>query len=199
MPNHVYNQLTVSGPKNDLLAFHASINFDGENVGIVRSFIPFPSELEGKDITDKDGNVVGRAFSDDGYQWCLRNWGTKWGDYETDVVCEPSAHTDGEWSVSYSYQSAWSPANVAIARIAELFPTLTFDVVWEEEGCQSLGSFVAKGDKSADFAVSDPPSLSYEDWENEDARQKFFDEISDLKDSLNTQAFLDLSEQLSGV
>lgn len=149
MPNHVYNILSVSGPESDVRAFHDAINIDSDdNSGIIRAFLPFPAELEGKPITREDGTVIGRAFSDEGYNWCLRNWGTKWGDYDTEILSEPSKISSSDWEVVYSYNTAWSPANPAIISIAKRFPNLTFTVSWEEEGFQSCGALVVKDEAS---------------------------------------------------
>ena len=149
MPNHVYNILSVSGPESDVRAFHDAINIDSDdNSGIIRAFLPFPTELEGEPITRQDGTVIGRAFSDEGYNWCLRNWGTKWGDYDTEILSEPSKISSSDWEVVYSYSTAWSPANPAIISIAKRFPNLTFTVSWEEGGSQSCGALVVKDEAS---------------------------------------------------
>lgn len=195
MPNHVYNNLSVSGPKDDVLAFHGTINFDkGEDNGIIRAFIPFPKELEGEEILNKDGESVGRAFSDEGYFWCLKHWGTKWGDYETDVLSEPLESFPGEWSVSYSYNTAWSPANEAIITIAKKFPNLTFTVSWEEEGFQSCGALVAKGALYAGGYVPEDAFPNFPDWDDDEAREDFEHEWTLLRDAAQESAIRELSD-----
>ena len=187
MPNHVTNHLTVSGPKDDLLAFHNAINFgEGESNGIIRAFIPFPEELTGKSITNNDGEVVGVAFTDEGYAWCLNNWGTKWGDYDTKVSWGPvdtlnlipgnEANPDEtEWCVVYRYDTAWSPANQAILTISSMFPNLTFVTTWTEEGYQSAGAFIAHNGLSAVEYSDYNEHPDYPDWDDVDAVDTFHD------------------------
>lgn len=195
MPNHVSNTLSITGPEQDVRAFHAAVSIDrGEDSGIIRTFLPFPTELEGKDITDKNGDVVGRAFSDEGYNWCLKNWGTKWGDYDTDVVSEPSEIIDGDWQVIYSYDTAWSPADAAIITIAKQFPNLTFAVSWQEEGFQSCGALVAKGENHVSGYVSEDAFPDFPDWDDEGACEKFREEWSELIDAAQGSAFRQLAD-----
>lgn len=196
MPNHVYNNLTVTGPESDVRAFHNAVNVDSDdNSGIIRAFLPFPAKLEGEEITDKNGDVVGRAFSDEGYYWCLKNWGTKWGDYETEIVYEPAEIIPGNWGVAYRYNTAWSPANAAIITIAKQFPNLTFDVSWEEEGFQSCGALAVKGEHAVDDYVSYDGLPDYpEDWNDDDSVEKFRDEFTRTKDLSNERVFERLTE-----
>lgn len=180
MPNHVTNNLTVSGPENDLLRFHQSIDFDRtkDTSGIIRAFLPFPEELKGKEITNANGEVIGTSFTDEGYAWCLDNWGTKWGDYDTCMTYEPYERVDsgGEWVVGYEFQSAWCPANEAFVSISKMFPSLMFVVSWEEEGCQSMGGFVCRNGVFADYSPDDMPEYPYsEHGDNDDEVSDFYD------------------------
>lgn len=195
MPNHVDNTLTVTGPEDDVRAFHAAINLtDDDNSGIIRAFIPFPKVLEGKEILNKDGESVGRAFTDDGYSWCLKNWGTKWGDYDTQILYGPEEirTSPGNWGVVYQYFTAWSPADAAIATIAKHFPNLTFEVSWEEEGYQSCGSLAAKGECVATNYIPAEALPEWPDWNNEDETEEFYQSFTDTKD----KALSDVSERL---
>lgn len=190
MPNHCYNTLSVTGPKDDLLAFHGAIDFtESEDTGIIRAFVPFPTELNGRDITDKDGKVVGRAFTDEGYSWCLKNWGTKWGDYDTEVRTEPFDTGDDVWSATYSYSTAWSPATEAIGSIALLFPTLTFFNFYEEEGMGFMGNFTAHGSLRSDNYTEELPQYPDRQGKNDDeyvkAEEDYFEAMTELRDRLS--------------
>lgn len=198
MPNHVYNILNLTGPKEDILSFSNAVSVGrGDDEGIIRAFIPFPAELEGREILNKEGESIGRAFTDEGYKWCLNNWGTKWGDYETDVLVEPNELPDGSWAVSYTFVTAWSPADEAFTTIAKMFPTLTFDISWEEEGYQSIGAFVAKGDKHVKlYTVDAVPEMPENMWEDSDAEEDFREKFLSVKSSLVDAAFDLLVKQL---
>jgi hypothetical protein len=134
MPNWCDNNLTVTGDSVELKRFVAAVTNEDGSIQILNNLLPFPAELEGKDITDKDGTVIARAFTDNGYNWCLRNWGTKWGDCETEITVNDPDH------LVFRYQTAWSPAIEGLSQISAMFPTLTFQTDWVEEGMQSLGA-----------------------------------------------------------
>ena len=176
MPNWCDNSLTVTGDAESLQKFLTAITNADESITILKNLVPFPTELEGEDILDKEGNVFGKAFTDDGYSWCLRNWGTKWGDCETQVT------VNGDYLV-IRYETAWSPALEGLERVSLLFPTLAFQTDWVEEGMQSIGAAsFQNGDGSVyDVPDSDFPSLE-SDENGEEDWQAWLDAVSDLRE-----------------
>lgn len=77
--------------------------------------------------------------SDGWYDWNVRNWGTKWD------ACNPSLNSDDptSGSISYSFDTAWSPAEGAYRQMVEQHPELEFEFYCEEEqgwGVEFLGS-----------------------------------------------------------
>jgi hypothetical protein len=74
------------------------------------------------------------------YDWCIKNWGTKW-----DI--EGSGNRVGEESLSYNFSSAWSPPVEAFVKISESFPDLTFVIQYFESGaCFSGVAEIRSGD-----------------------------------------------------
>lgn len=67
------------------------------------------------------------------YEWCLSNWGTKWGDYDTALVGE------GGWGARFSFQTAWSPGTAGLEKISASYPELVFVNAYEEPGCDFIG------------------------------------------------------------
>lgn len=177
MPNWCDNNLRVTGDNAELKRFVKAITSDDESIQILKNLLPFPSELEGKDITDRDGNSIGRAFTDEGYYWCLRTWGTKWGDCETEIV------VNEEDNLVLSYQTAWSPALEGIQRISEMFPTLFFQTDWLEEGNQSLGAASFENGNESVYEVPYDQMPKWEEDENGEVDwQALADAVSDLRD-----------------
>jgi hypothetical protein len=176
MPNWCDNNLTITGDAESLQKFLAAITNADESITILKNLVPFPTELEGEDILDKEGNVFGKAFTDDGYSWCLRNWGTKWGDCETQIT------VNGDYLV-IRYETAWSPALEGLEQVSLLFPTLAFQTDWVEEGMQSIGaaSFQNGNGSVHDVPDSDFPSLE-SDENGEEDWQAWSDAISDLRE-----------------
>jgi hypothetical protein len=126
MPNHVENDLTITGDKKELERFKQKARgkypwADSDNetdpkieMLCCNSFIPAPKEA----IKD---------YGKFGYHWCIKNWGTKWGCYETELE-----ERDGE--LFYTFQSAWSPIVPVVKKMAQVFPKLTFDYRYYEGG-----------------------------------------------------------------
>lgn len=73
----------------------------------------------------------------DWYDWNVREWGTKWDACDTYVV------RDNDLTASISFQTAWSPPEPIFKAMVEQFPTLSFDISYEEEqgwGGELVGS-----------------------------------------------------------
>ena len=76
-----------------------------------------------------------------GYDWENSNWGTKWGPSDTYVSSEYS-ESEGKATVSYSFESAWSPPLDFFHKIAQDWPTLTFDLDYSEPGMCFAGQTI---------------------------------------------------------
>ena len=97
-------------------------------------------------ITQEQSDALKSEFGfDNWYDWTNRNYGTKWGIYE-----------QGLWSEDnqISFQSAWSPANLIIDKLSEIYPELSFVLEAADEG----GGFLCR------YIISDGTSIC-EDFE----------------------------------
>lgn len=63
-----------------------------------------------------------------GYNWCVKNWGTKW--YVSDV----DVNIADESMVEYMFNSAWSPPLAITRKLIKLFPKLDFKHNYDEDG-----------------------------------------------------------------
>lgn len=147
MPNHVEMDISVSGPVNDLLQ-SKEFSRDGEALLSADKFIPYPDKFKTLDKQAeeerKNGNYSFRdGFNSGGYEWCIENWGTKWGIYDTEMVGEKLGKKVG--TIKYSAQSAWSPPLKVIKAMSDKFPTLKISVKYFECGAGYKGVFVVKG------------------------------------------------------
>ena len=114
MPNHVYARISISDPTKKQKEILKKIE---KAEGLCRYYKPMPKELEGTTAPSDKPNW---------YDWCLENWGTKWGCYDFGIDDEV-----------ISFTSAWSPIGDNIIRMfAKDFPSFTYS--WEEE--QGYGS-----------------------------------------------------------
>lgn len=124
------------------------------------------------------------------YEWANQNWGTKWGDYDTELTVSPSNILDGKQdAVEIYYQTAWSPfSNGFLVKISEIYPTLTFSVSYSETGMGYVGYIVVNdGDVVFDESEEPSPSEDY-DLNDDDGYEKFYDSFTDALDKMKERA-----------
>lgn len=181
MPNLCSNHLTITGPEADVKKFADAV--EGAE-SICDALLPMPEELKDTTVgSHPDPDDVRAALrakygAADWYEWAMNNWGTKWGDYDTDLL----GRQDG--LVMYTYTTAWIPMVEAVRRLSEMFPTLDFTCVYEEGGDCLLGAFrCVEGDEIAHSSVpfDEYPSISVGD-DGEEDWDAHWDALSDLRD-----------------
>src|SRR4051794_27099727 len=131
MPNWCSNQLTITGPEEDVLAFkekaagHSPWPEAPQELNRLNfhSLVPVPEE------------ILGQGYREAGCDWELKNWGCKWGSCNTWIVDEDPG------SIIYEFDTAWSPPLQFIATVAKQRPTLTFTLAYDEAGCCLSGIF----------------------------------------------------------
>ena len=116
---------------------------DRESDLCFHSLVPIPDEVlklpydssqarqiaELLDLPEKD-------MSMGGYGWETNNWGVKWG------ACEVMLdHNDPE-SVSYRFDTPWGPPTEFLEKVAEDWPSLRFEMSYEEFGMGFAGEMV---------------------------------------------------------
>jgi len=68
------------------------------------------------------------------YDWRIQNWGTKWNTYD-DELCDVGD------SLSYTFNTAWSPPEMAIAALRELYKDVSITAFYDEPGMQIAGYY----------------------------------------------------------
>jgi hypothetical protein len=149
-------------------------------------------------MTQTNGQNLGMAFARedeaagtiDGYQWCLDNWGTKWGDCHTryEVASKPIAHA------TFYYDTAWAPAD--FGKIAKMYPNLTFITKYEEGGMGFVGAWAWKdGECVFDHTVNandpiypDHPPFDDDGELDDSLYEGWLNAMSDLVSMLESQA-----------
>lgn len=154
MPNHCENTLQITGPDVDIRRFIHITKCDEKEPYVIAQHMPIPDEFKG----------------DGWYTWCVNNWGTKWGDYETQLFKEQVDEA------IFHYQTAWGPfSDEFLQKISKPFPTLTFLMQYQETGCCFAGvSAVCNGDVLYSECV-EPELPEY----NEDNEDQWYDEMND--------------------
>ena len=93
---------------------------------------PMPIELEGTTSPMRDQKQAALNLklygASDWYSWKNQFWGTKWGCYDVEDL------EDNGDTITYRYQTAWSPAEGWLTHTSGLFPKLTFTNAAKDEG-----------------------------------------------------------------
>lgn len=145
MPNWCYNELTVTGNETDVRRFITELNTDGKVLS-EDTLIPYPAKYRILDEIakqwDKDNpgaGYIGRpidGFNSGGYEWCIDNYGSKWGFCNPILVSEGfmTGVDTGKYYVQYQFDSAWNPPNKLILKMGVKYPMLHIELVYEIEG-----------------------------------------------------------------
>jgi hypothetical protein len=183
MPNHVTTVCTVTGPAADVAAFvekhivpvpcdehddcktsqelaidcaktNASMrNFDFNTI------IPRPKVLDDTISPDRDHPQNRLAEKETGfsnwYDWAIANWSTKWGAYDFDE------RERGDGRYVFKFETAWSFPEKPFRKLAEMHPTLVFDVASHDEGDNfgCLGEFNGKNDYRCERDLGESKAL----------------------------------------
>jgi hypothetical protein len=73
--------------------------------------------------------------------WHAVNWGTKWN------ACYSKVDNVDENTLLYRFDTAWSPPIRVFAKMVDMFPNLTFTILFGEEGMFFSGRVRVKGKK----------------------------------------------------
>ena len=85
--------------------------------------------------------------ADNWYDWCTRNWGTKWD------VADASLVDEGDDCLEYHFLSAWSPPVEWLRKVSRDYPRLSFLLRYEEESARFMGAAKAENGEVNDQCV----------------------------------------------
>lgn len=114
---------------------------------------------KGREIADLIKHNLETYGVSNWYDWCVKNWGTKW-----DIEGEGSRLADDH--ASYTFQSAWSPPVEAFVTISKSFPELTFDLEYFESGMSFMGRVEIRDGES---------NSCHDKWDSEEQLQEIVD------------------------
>lgn len=154
MPNHCFNKLTVTGPRNAVELFKA-VCYDPERKHEIsfNKLVPMPPLVNFTTSPKRDEGEWTKLFQalgveDEWYLWACANWGTKWDAYDQEeteppILCKDYKHREEQENVKkdttqvsagFKFATAWGPPDIWITKVAKLFSMLKFQLVWREEG-----------------------------------------------------------------
>lgn len=99
---------------------------------MIAKLLPIPDDIASTTSPNRDVQSAAAMLAKygvrDWYDWQTRNWGCKWGDCHTGLMCSDERQT------SLRFDVPWGPALPAYSGISALFPTLTFYYRYYEQG-----------------------------------------------------------------
>lgn len=172
MPHNTSTNLLITGPKIDVERFVNAVNTSPGNEFNFEGVVPMPKEFRdlpqifekvGHGVTQQEYDSIVNSLMkkygvDNWYDWCIRNWGTKWGAYDATewiIVCGENESA----TATISYYTAWQPATQFFKTASIEYPTLHFCQQIADEG----GGYV--GEQNFANGIVDE---NYFDWDSED-------------------------------
>jgi hypothetical protein len=144
MPNWVYNTLSIMGDAATIAQIRAQVSapYETESLdwqtnqrvkAVVEQPFSFWNIIKPTDLDAYHDNPVTHDQSgrDHWYNWNCRNWGVKW---EASNPRENEEFTEGDADTWYNFETAWGIPNSAMLELSRQYPTVTFELEFEEEG-----------------------------------------------------------------
>lgn len=126
MPNHVENRLKIIGNKEQIKQVKNFLKGkwnDGTERNIdFNNITPMPKWVFQEDLSRADEEKYGKENC--WYEWCRKNWGTKWNAYKSDLPDEED---------TIRFCTAWNGVPVLITKLGRIFENIEFEYAWASE------------------------------------------------------------------
>ena len=128
MPNWCENEVTITGDTEEQIKEFKEYVSAGEGEFSFEAIVPMP-----ENVKDTTHNHLGPNSGPNWYDWSIENWGTKWDADDVEVVDED------EESITYSFDTAWSPPEPICEALRAKFPDLNISWFYRERGIEIAG------------------------------------------------------------
>ena len=163
MPNWCDNTISISGNADSIKKLKEFVgrpitDEDGKQIeNVIYSLANIkPSTPDSESLLGKDFESKGH---EDWYHNNINSWGTKW-DVCGNVYM--SDYKEGDESIGYSFDSAWSPPTLTTQTLSEIFPELSIEHKYYESGCDFWG---IETYKAGEMVSEEGGELSHSAWE----------------------------------
>ena len=143
MPNWCNNNISISGPTETIKTLWEDTNAD-DTYGLLNAIKPIPEALKG--TVKGTGEELQETFVDgcnNWYDWCVKNWGTKW-DVSTEGL-EFIDYGNGTSEITGWFDSAWAPPIEAYNTFCDDMDNCTLSASYHEPG-MDFGGFYNDGE-----------------------------------------------------
>ncbi len=161
MPNWCSNWMSISGEAIEIERFISGGMADDEgDISFLSTYYPVPPELESEILTLEEKEQRLKKYGHaDWESWCKAHWGTKKAEFDLTMDYE-----DGQVIANFEFCSAGSPPLEGYGEISRQFPTIEFQIHYEEPECGFSGDAVIQNGEIDDYCRE----YSDEDDEDED-------------------------------
>jgi hypothetical protein len=126
MPNCCFNTLVVNGSNTELKKFLVeNQSSDDSNTISFEKMLPVPVGTK---------NVR---------EWCIQQWGT----LPTNAEMYSSMSKNSDTNVSFEFETAWTPPDAWVIFIGKKYPSLKFNLYYDEPNCRFRGYIEVNGGK----------------------------------------------------
>lgn len=140
MPDHVTNNITLSGDRWQVKSLMKKIKSNGSGIGSIdfEKILPLPDNYYSNSDRSTGKVICGRKNRND---WCEANWGTKW---NTCGYPSDAKHKFGE----LRFYTASKAPHPVIQKLSEMFPRVKIQHEWADENIgANCGRYVYYGGK----------------------------------------------------
>lgn len=113
------------------------------------AFVKIPMDLLTGDKTKTDEELKQLYGVTNQYDWCIKNWGSKWG------ICHPSLDRDSRNMLKYVFESPWGPPMALVHAMSKQHPRVEILLKYYERGMGFKGSVKLKAGEYLDDAYCD--------------------------------------------
>lgn len=142
MPNWCSNSLLITGSKTELkkiAQFAVVKNKDNEDELNCEAIIPTPAELNEENPSgEKEAKNLNKYGVKNWFDFRVQKWGTKWAPIIESIVLDDIDDEDGG-KLSLVFNSAWTPPDGIIGKLATMFPKCQFKLYYFEPGSVFAG------------------------------------------------------------
>jgi len=115
---------------------------DKKTACVFSALIPMPEELVDTISPSRDEELAKKLTAKygapDWYEWCNKNWGTKWGSCNIEID-DIQDYSDTESIVHINYDTAWAPGDDQLSPMFQIWDKLDFFLRYEEPGMAFKG------------------------------------------------------------
>ena len=140
MPNWNSNHMVVTGPKEDLAKLKADAMVKEKGIDQFGKEYEYSSDFSFQKLLPLE-------HGNNWYEERYKKWGIKW---DVDASCDWVDERGDCYRLSYYFDSPWCPPIAGINNVSKLYPTLTFELFYDEPGMGFFGDAVFRNGECTD-------------------------------------------------